>query len=66
VRERLGLATREAWQALSEEDRLDWLAFDYKRQQEREDIRREANKLVKSGKYWDSMTYLSLHLQTLE
>lgn len=60
MRERLGLATREAWQALSEEDRLDWLAFDYKRQQEKNSLEKSANKLVKEGKFWDSLSYLVL------
>jgi len=56
----LGLATREAWQALSEEDRLDWLALDYRRQQEKNSLEKSANKLVKDGKYWDSLSYLVL------
>jgi hypothetical protein len=62
----LGLATLEAWTQLSDAEQLDWLAFDWRRQEQRRDLRQHANKLVKDGKFWDSMAYLMLMLQTDE
>lgn len=63
--ERTGL-TRTQWNALSEDERLDWLAFDWRRQERLKDIRQQANKLAKDGKFWDSMAYLMVVLHTDE
>ena len=54
------------WKRLSEDERLDWLAFDWRKQEQRRDIRKQADKLARDGKFWDSMAYLMVVLKTDE
>lgn len=65
VMQRLGL-TRAKFEALDELEKIDWLALEYMREQQLEELQHAMNTAIKDKKPIDGGAYMSLLLEGID